>query len=235
MTQRVGKFSPSRDTSRLEHALQSLTGTSAAPSHRALLDWLSNTIGLADAVSLSAQLRGVDPVTGGGGPALRERVSREVLDARMAMAEFILASFGGSTGPETPFVVPGFSDRVSFDGLDSKQRFQRFYSLHQNEMEIRVHELRLRVRAQVARHSATLARLVALDKTVGQGMTVQLGKSLALIPGLLGVHFPMAGVTDGDEIGVLQTAFVENLKELLLGELDMRLQPVFGLVESLYE
>ena len=234
MTERIGTFSLSRDKSRLEDALYSLTGTGIAPSHRPLLDWLSNTIGLADAVSLSAQLRGVDPVSGNGGSALCERVSREVLEARLNMARFILASFGGSAGSETPFVVPGFSDRISFDGLDSKQRFQRFYSLHQNEMEIRVHELRLSVRAQVARHSATMARLVALDKTVGQGMTVQLGKSLALIPGLLGVHFPMAGDTDGDEIGVHQTAFVENLKELLLGELDMRLQPVFGLVESLY-
>jgi hypothetical protein len=97
-------------------------------------------------------------------------------------------------------------------------------------MEVAIGPLRGRLRAVLAGRSPDMARLAALDAVMEQVLGAQEHRLLATLPALLEKHFVRLRDAGGDD---WRTVFQRDLQGVLLAELDIRLQPVEGLLEAL--
>lgn len=111
--------------------------------------------------------------------------------------------------------------------------FRRRCFALQQAMDAAVGPLRTQLRAAVARQSATSAHLAALDAVLATALAPREQAQLALMPALLEKHFnrlrPAQPGTDTDWLA----RFRQDMRRLLLAELDLRLQPVLGLLATL--
>jgi len=105
-------------------------------------------------------------------------------------------------------------------GGNEPQPPRRPYARLQREMELRIHGLRMELRTQLAAASPALAQLVALDEALGKRPGHPLEKACNCLPALVAAQVDMPAA---------------RLRDLLLAELDTRLQPVFGLLAALEE
>lgn len=215
--------------SRLTRLLAAMDVSAGELTHRNFTDQLGQMIDLSDSISLAEALRSLPrlPFTESDEPALSQR--DEFLQARRAMVEFIAKSFVGD-GVSPAFALPAVSADADGDGAEDLKLLVRFYSLQQSELETRIAKLRVRVRGSAALSSRKLAQLVALDEALGDTLTMHTRKLFAAIPRLLGERFRQLR-SHGDEAWLDQ--FHSEMQGLLLAELDLRLQPVLGLVEAL--
>lgn len=112
---------------------------------------------------------------------------------------------------------------------------QRYLEL-QRLMESRIAPLRAQARQALARASQSLRQLAALDAVWEQMLAAREQRLLQGVTGFLERRFN-ALRADGDEAlpgaQPWQDAFGAQLREVLQAELELRLQPVIGLLEAL--
>lgn len=126
--------------------------------------------------------------------------------------------------------------------------YQQYYLARQRDMTANIASLRATVRATLAKQSPSLKRLAALDAVLDKAMAAREGSLLATVPGLLAKRFEqlfkaqqatqLEAQTADDPERWLQpggwlAAFCEEMQAVLLAELDLRLQPVKGLIAAL--
>jgi hypothetical protein len=108
------------------------------------------------------------------------------------------------------------------------------YRLHhrsaQRTMASAVDRLRARVRPAVAAVSPRLRQLAALDAALGEALAARQEELMGRLPGLLEAHWRGRRDAPGWHAG-----YAAALHALLRAELDLRLQPVDGLIEALRE
>lgn len=130
--------------------------------------------------------------------------------------------------------------------------YRRRYLTRQQAMETRIAPLRARVRATLATRSPDMARLAAVDVVMEQALAAQERRLLSTVPVLLEKHFerlrqaaqpvpddtidltlapgePAATTPSSEWLNV----FCRHMQDVLLAELDIRLQPVEGLLDAL--
>lgn len=126
------------------------------------------------------------------------------------------------------------------DASDPDTEFAFYHQrLHeqQRRMELSVDALRDHVRQALAQSSPDHARLAALDAHMQTLFGGREQRLLSQLPALLKARFAALrqAVTTSDtphDPRWLQ-AFADEFEQILLAELDLRLQPVMGLIESL--
>lgn len=236
------------DRSRLVRLLSELSAIKLSVSEHNLAEQLGRLIGLSDSISLARSLgqlplNAADPVAENA-----DAVRDDLLVSRQEMMRIIVESFApeaGSTGIQAPSVSGG----TRIEALQTFEPYRRFYSMHQAEMAGSIQSLRQRVRNGVAGFSAELHQLAELDRILGESLSIHTGKLFNLCPKLLELRFKQllqahqhsSGDTSATEPhqwlmpGGWLELFYRDMKELLLAELDVRLQPVFGLLEALDE
>lgn len=157
--------------------------------------------------------------------------------------------------------VPQIGDD-GFNAADNGlSAYLRFYQLYQSEMESRILPLHKRIRQQLTQQSSSLAQLAALDAKLGDILTSYSRKSLRAITTLLSQRFHYLGFdgvdsqteTNQTQTNEIQSKHLENttsnsdnahlnnhlqpflneVKSIMLAELDTRLQPTLGLIEAL--
>lgn len=137
--------------------------------------------------------------------------------------------------------------------------YRRRYSLLQQKMESTITPLRGRLRSLLAAQSPEMARLVAVDAAMEQALGEQELRLLAGIPGLLEGRFehllrehqaalptgaenpskqsapadPLKQLGAANEPGPWLDTFRADMRSVLLAELDLRLQPIEGLLSAL--
>ena len=126
--------------------------------------------------------------------------------------------------------------------------FRKFYASRQLDLENRVRGLRSDVRGRIKGLTVEGARLAALDQGVEASLLVRTRQLFEILPQrlskrfrrLLESHWPGLPLRPGAEDWALWMAeggwlwrFSREMKELLLAEVEMRLLPVMGLVESI--
>ncbi len=255
MTQAPAYFS--YESSRLVNFLSSLAVSDAKVSHKNFADKLGRLIDLSDSFALSETLRGLpridyEPNTA----ATTEIITEEFLKARAEMVQSIIKSFVPDAGT-LPFNLPIPDADTMVDGKTAIEPYLRLYTLHQSDMGYRVQKIRIRVREAISGRSSTLAQLAALDAALGDTLSVHTRKTFTVIPKLLGKRFQhlhnehqqirnehqqthaSQEQDDNPELWV-QTGgwldkFYKEMQGLLLAELELRLQPVVGLIEALDE
>jgi hypothetical protein len=190
---------------------------------------LGQWVGWTDAISLSAALNaGASPVAAvpqrRGAAAPLRGLERETQGLREALARSIADD--AALKADTEFLP-----------------FRRHYNARQQAMEIALAPLRERLRATLAATSA--APLAALDTAMAEVLAGQERRLFSAVPVVLEQHFerlraasamtepPPGHPAAASAPAPWVAAFRRDLRELLLAELDLRLQPVEGLLEAL--
>lgn len=210
-----------------------------------LSQWLTWT----DAVALSGALKGA------GAPASVPSAApdaapeeREVARVRAALAKTLTEDGSapaakGRLKPALP--APSPKPKARAPDTDFAAHRQR-YLAHQHLMHTRIGPLRTRVRAALERSaSPALARLAAVDAVMEQAVDPHEQALLARVPALLERRFERlrtaargsrdesAGAAEAHAEPAWLTTFTHDMHAVLLAELDLRLQPVEGLLEAL--
>lgn len=157
-------------------------------------------------------------------------------------AQDIRATFLRSRGQMVSFIVsscvPGNTDsRIKWPAINTNEGttafdpFWKFYSAHQRDMELSVRTLRATVRDAIKDVSENLHHLVSLDVVLDDILWDHSRRFLAVVPRFLEKRFHWLQQQHGAK--GWQLPFSRDLQGLLLAELDIRLQPVLGLVEAL--
>lgn len=229
---------PSRSSihsTRLVRLLQDLLPAPASPPGGDVAERLSHWLGAFDAVQLDGALQAIESYSGQarspGQPvdvgALRAEVQalKDALAALAAPPQPPVRSGSALRGrladrsvlpdPQTP--VPqdqGYTPHL--------QRYQEL----QKQMDTRVAECRARLRQALAKGSPRLRQLSALDAVMEQLLATREPRLLASVPVYLERRFEQRRQGGNPDV------FAHDLREALSAELQVRLQPLLGLIEA---
>ena len=116
------------------------------------------------------------------------------------------------------------------------------YLARQQAMEVGVGPLRAKLRSALASRSPEMAKLATVDAVMEQALDARTQGLLATVPAMLEKRFKRlrqaalpaqdAPETDAAPVAWLPV-FHQDIRDLLLAELDFRFQPVDGLLEAL--
>ncbi len=240
---------PSLKGSRLVRALSELSAAKVELSHKNFADRLGRLIDITDAIDLStAQSKLASTVFQANISNPEEagkRLSEQFLNVRVSIVQFIIKSFDPS-GKDSWLPLPKLGGIHGRDQQSPLTAYQQFYSAHQREMDFKISRLRIDVRKTIVGLSPSLARLSALDSALSDTLAVHSRKLFATIPRLLAQRFDSLVETDQlavttkeggatcPSVAALET-FTGEMQEILLVELEARLQPVLGLIEAFNE
>lgn len=209
----------------------------AADFAEGLAAWL----GALDAVRLREALQAIGPpapanpgaAPAGGTAALVQALQR----VRKTLADGIIAD-----GPGLPAAALAASDNSPDYGP-----YRRRHLEHQRRMESRIGALRGQVREALTAATPRLAQLAALDAAMAQAFAEREQRLLATLPALLERRFehlrdahrgalqgevPADDPAAGRRPGGWPDAFERAWQQVLLAELELRLQPVAGMIEA---
>ena len=234
------------DSSRLIRALSDLVSTDATPPRQSFADRLGQWLDFADAIALFSALNGSTDAAGGPAtaehPALRDEFAR----VRGALLDSINTD-GVLTPGKARIRLPAPAWHASTPGAADYLPYHRYYLAHQRDMGAAIAPLRASVRAGLAQRAPALRQLAALDGVLDQALAPRERSLLATVPQLLGRHFEQlhqahrsALPTPDDPARWLQPGawlhtFCQDMRLVLRAELELRLQPVAGLLEALNE
>lgn len=210
------------------------------PLSRRLSQWLDWT----HSIALSTALDGnPTPGVGPGSPSARAE-EEECALARAALAKAISAD-----GADAPARAAKSAAAVE-DGADAKADYAPFrqrYHAMQRAMQSATGRLRGRLRDRLAEGTADMARLAEVDAVMERALSPREQTLLAAVPTLLGEHFERLRQASGSSLadkpashdkpaaptGAWLDVFRRDMQSVLLAELDLRFQPVDGLLAAL--
>lgn len=195
-------------------------------SRQAFADRLGQWLNWTDAISLSAALNGSPAAAPSGARVGASAAEAECARARAALVKAIAED-------STP--APSMSTSADFSP------YRRRYLARQQAMEAGIGPLRARLRAMLAAGSPAMARLAGVDAVMEQVLVEHERSLLSTVPVLLEKHFERlrraAQPQDEPDTEAQPEAWLDvfrkNMQDLLLAELDFRLQPIEGLLEAL--
>ena len=147
---------------------------------------------------------------------------RELAAALRQLREDLSRSIDAEPWPSS--VAPAMPDASPPAALDWPACRQRLLA-QQQAMGARIEPLRARLRASLANQSPAMARLAALDAVLDQAMAERAQGLLAKVPGLAARPIAKLPPAAGRQV----------LSQLLTAELELRLQPLQGLLDALGE
>jgi hypothetical protein len=191
-----------------------------APSPPSLIDGLGQWLGWTEAIALSASLN--MPAEARAGTATPSALKREFDRVHEAMRRAIESS-DASPQPTRRRLLP---ETVPADAGFAPYR-QRYIALQQ-AMESAIETLRAQARAAAAWLSP---RLAAVDAVMENMLSEREQLLLARLPTLLETHFERQRRAHADLAWIPR--FRTDMQQLALAELQLRLQPVRGLIDTL--
>jgi len=210
----------------------------------ALAQQLSHWVGFSQAIELAA-LHSGKVSTPGRGLGLTHGQDTSPLDdlqtlyahTRAQLERAVLESTLLPAEPEPPAGAPiGAGGRAA-----AFEPYQRYYLNQQRALEAAVGPLRTKLREALGRGSPTMRQLALLDSVLEKLMAEQESRLLYTLPRLLKARFdqrgqsaaPAPGAAPPD--GTWLAGFARDLQAVLLAELELRLQPVLGLLQALQQ
>jgi len=237
--------------SRLIRVLADLEATGVADSKQPFAERLGGWLDFTDAMALFSVLNG-SPAEGA---AARTEVQSPAVGAvgeEMARVRGMLVDSIRTDGVFTPgkarIRLPVPAPNASPESAADFSPYHRYYLAHQRDMSASIAPLRVNARAELAAHSSSLRQLAELDAVLDQAVGVRERNLLSTIPLLLARHFAhlykahQAALPEPQESDCPSrwmqpdgwlAAFCKVMQGVLLAELEVRLQPVEGLIEAL--
>lgn len=245
-------------SSSLVRQLADLASADLPASRRSFAEQLAGWLDVQDAITLSAALHPgagrIAPAEAAAAPlptpptASASDPAAELAQVRDALRAAILSEGARQSG-RTRLKLPTLDTAEPLDELDQFALYQRYYVAHQRDMDTRIAALRAGVRAAIA-GQAPLRPLALLDAALDKTLVERERNLLAAVPLLLEKRFVQlraehrqrvataaGSPADDERVRWLQPGgwlarFCGELQQLLLAELDLRLQPVRGLVDA---
>ncbi len=217
--------------------LARLTDVDVPPSRQSLSDRLSHWLDWTHAITLSTALDGKPSSLATGAVAPGNAEESECARVRASLSAAMTA--GGESPPATRYEAePAEQDY---------EVFRKRYLALQRAMQTATGHLRGRLRDILAQSSVDMLRLADVDAAMELALSPREQALLASVPALLGEHFERlrqaehqaladAQVADGIPTptpGAWLEVFRKDMQSVLLAELDVRFQPVEGLLAAL--
>ena len=237
-------------SSKLIRFLADLTLIETAESTNAFAEKLGTWIHFADAIALSEVHNARPASLGKLSPATKNRASvaasSEFERIQASLTESINKSFAPKLG-KTHIVLPVPQLELPLNLAAAYVPYRRFYEAHQRDMELRIQPLRTNVREALAQVSPQLRKFAELDALLEKILRERERQLLSTLPLILQKHFVrlfadhQQTLADKDlidkpagwiEEGGWLARFCSDLQQLLLAELELRLQPTVGLIET---
>ncbi|MEM8497922.1 MAG: DUF3348 family protein [Pseudomonadota bacterium] len=112
--------------------------------------------------------------------------------------------------------------------------FLSFYVYYQRMLDSKLNNLRQYIRNSASGLSIKLAQLAKLDEVLADTLAAHERKSFAQVPAMLEHRFiEQLQRTQAAQLEELHGSFCRDLQALLLAELEVRMLPVIGLIESI--
>lgn len=135
--------------------------------------------------------------------------------------------------------ILGFGSDLAPDGDPEPESALNAWLVLQRKVAANTRQFRDKVRKSMKEQSQELARLAELDSVFDQTMAGYTAQCFSYIPKVLEQRFEHLSTTEKQSPGPTTTAnwfrhYCEEAQSLLLAELDVRLEPVLGLLEACY-
>jgi hypothetical protein len=225
--------------------LASLTDVDVAQSKQSLSDQLSQWLDWTQAIALSTALDGKPSAAAGDPPAFDSAEEDECARVRNSLANAITAEHEWLAVVQRG-VEPSTAGETGANVVVDYAAFRQRYLAVQRSMQAATGHLRGRLRDMLAQTSAEMARLADVDAVMELALTPREHALLAAVPGLLGQHFERLQQARHKALAEAQAAeegpaapgawlevFRKDMQSVLLAELDVRFQPVEGLLAAL--
>ncbi len=190
----------------------------------ALSDRLSEWVDWTRAVTLSKALDGRLPPAVEG-PDFDADEDADCQRIRAALEATIVQEPDFSSAGRRPVDAEGAQAPAEYTA------YRERYLTVQRSMLGATSRLRGRLRDMLTRTSPELARLAEVDALMEQTLSAREHSLLAKVPVLLGVHFERLRDAGSDDAWL--EVFRRDMQSLLLAELDLRFQPIEGLLAAL--
>lgn len=214
----------------------------------AFAEQLGLWIHFADAIALSAVHSDSMASPSNIQPAVQvaAHAAAEFERVKAGLMHSIVKSCSPNSG-KTHITLPGQEPELPTDMALAYAPYRRFYEAHQRDMALRIQPLRVNVREAVAKTSPRLRKLAELDAAFEKILRDRESKLLSKVPVLLGRRFEQLFKEHQQKLVDTQQAdnppgwmqadgwlarFCNDMKMLLLAELELRLQPAMGLIEA---
>ncbi|MFK7732922.1 MAG: DUF3348 family protein [Pseudomonadales bacterium] len=157
----------------------------------------------------------------------------EVMRVHADTVDIIVKAFTDHTG-STRLKAPK-PERLNNESQKAAIKpFLSFYAYYQRMLDSKLNTLREYIRNSASGLSVKLAQLAKLDEVLADTLGAHERKSFAQVPILLERRF--SEQLQRSQVGQLEelhTSFCRDLQALLLAELEVRMLPVLGLIESI--
>jgi hypothetical protein len=212
--------------------LTRLTDVDAPQSAATLPDRLSLWLDWKQAIALSTALDGVPAEPAEDVPAFGQSVEEECMRSRAALVQAVET--------DRAFLTAAQREAQGMASLDAANDYaplrQRYIAL-QRKIQATTGSLRGNLRDMLAQASPALARLAEVDAVMEMALSPREQSLLGKVPTLLGDYFDglrqrTQGTTD-DAAALWLDVFRKDMQSVLLAELDVRFQPVEGLLAAL--
>ena len=233
--------------------LARLTDVDVPESSQSLSDRLSQWLGWTDAIALSSALSNAPPAVAVGARAFSDAEESECARVRASLADAIVGDSVFAVARRRGSAAQGFPQGAPADAPVDYAVFRQRYLSIQQSMETGIGTLRGRLRAMLAARTPAMARLAVVDAVMERALSERERSLLAAVPGLLAGHFERLRAAEqqtladaeasGDAAtvpnatpatpGAWLNTFRKDMQSVLLAELDVRLQPVEGLLAAL--
>ncbi|CAB3778544.1 hypothetical protein LMG28614_00645 [Paraburkholderia ultramafica] len=227
--------------------LARLADVDVPESRQSLSDRLSQWLGWTDAIALSSALNGNPPAVAAGARAFGSAEEAECIRVRSALTKAVV---GDSVFAAARRRGPAQAQGVAVDAQVDYAVFRQRYLALQQSMETAIANLRGRLRGMLAARTPAMARLAVVDAVMERALSERERNLLGSVPGLLAGHFERlreagqqtlaaAGTAEASDgaapvtPGAWLDVFRKDMQSVLLAELDVRLQPVEGLLAAL--
>ena len=216
-------------------------------SHSHFVDRLGQLIDFSDSINLASTHRDLSSMAFEARPYSLEDSKALFLRVRSVIVQSIVKSTtpnvasGGRALPN-----PNNGDEAEL--MMSFEPYRLFYVLQQRDMDTKIRNLRAQIRQEMKGASPKLAQLSALDTALGDTLFTNTRKFFSVVPKLLAKRFEYLlqahqSAVANDQAsdnpahwiapGGWMDQFYKEIQGLLLAELEVRLQPVLGLIEAL--
>lgn len=236
------------NSSRLTRFLADLDLMAANVPGPAFAERLGEWLNAADAMRLYAAHNagaGAQDASAAARLATPAALGEECARLRTALTDGIVQSCtpGGATRIRLPLPDPNAPADIAAD----YEPYRRFHLAQQRDMELAIGPLRGRVRAALTQAAPALGKLAALDAALDGILSGREGKLLAAVPALLERRFAQLRAAHRQALAAAQQVddpaawlqpdgwlahYCQELQAALLAELDLRLQPLTGLIEA---
>jgi hypothetical protein len=225
--------------------LARLADVEVTESRQSLSDRLSQWLHWTDAIALSTALSGNLPAVSSGARAPGSAEETECARVRSTLVNAIAG--GASPSAKGRGIAKTSAHDAAMDAAVDYAAFRQIYLSMQQTMETGIGTLRGRLRATLSAGTPGMSRLAEVDAVMERALSPRERSLLASVPGLLGGHFERLRKAERETLGDAQppedapvltpgawlNVFRKDMQSVLLAELDLRFQPVEGLLAAL--